>query len=81
MHRYPQLLHSADAYQRQQQDNGETCMEILGSDGPPITPTGTSNQFINPENLVISNLMEICWIVHLIPFWELHVKLGLAPII
>jgi len=28
------------------------------SDGPPITPTGTSNQFINPENLVISNLID-----------------------
>ena len=31
---------------------------FCGSDGPPITPTGTSNQFINPENLVISNLMD-----------------------
>ena len=31
---------------------------FCGSDGPPITPTGTSSQFINPENLVISNLMD-----------------------
>ena len=38
---------------------GNDSLSIFcGSDGPPITPTGTSNQFINPENLVISNLMD-----------------------
>ena len=31
---------------------------FCGSDGPPITPTGTSSQFINPESLVINNLMD-----------------------
>ena len=38
---------------------GNDSLSIFcGSDGPPITPTGTSNQFINPESLVISNLMD-----------------------
>ncbi|XP_065891292.1 serine-rich adhesin for platelets-like isoform X2 [Dysidea avara] len=35
----------------------DTLGIFCSSDGPPITPTGTSNQFINPENLVISNLI------------------------
>jgi len=36
----------------------DTLGMFCSSDGPPITPTGTSNQFINPENLVISNLID-----------------------
>ena len=36
----------------------DTLGIFCSSDGPPITPTGTSNQFINPENLVISNLID-----------------------